>query len=137
MAWARFDDKHPLNIKVRKLSDAAFRLDVSAICFTAAHGQDGWIGPDDLPLCSDVKQPAKAATELVERGRWHVPGHDCESKWCRPIKEGWLIHDYLAYNPPAAAVEKKRTARAEAGRAGGKASSKSRATLRAVGEANA
>lgn len=137
MTWAKLDDGFPFDLKIRTVSDAAFRLDVSAICWSAAHGSDGHIQPAWLGLLSDVKKPTGAATELVESGRWHLPGHDCKSKWCRPIEDGWLIHNYLRYNPAAqyAAIKSKR--RADAGRAGGQASGRSRATLKAVGEANA
>lgn len=137
MAWAKLDDAMPFDLKVREVSDAAFRLDVSGICWAAAHGSDGHIKPRWLDLLSDVKKPAVAAQELVESGRWHLPGHDCDSKFCRPIKDGWLIHNYLRYNPPAAHVEKVRQKRAEVGAKGGRKSANNRANLRPIGEANA
>lgn len=137
MTWAKFDDGYPMDRKVRPLSDAAFRLDVSGICYTARHGFDGHIPADDLGIVSEVRRPDVAVAELVKRGRWHEPDHGCESKHCRPIKDGWLIHDYLAYNPTAEQVREIREARAKAGAAGGRKSSKNRAHLKAVGEADA
>lgn len=137
MTWAKLDDCFPFDIKIRTVSDAAFRLDVSAICWSAAHGSDGHIEPGWLDLLSDVKKPGPAVTELIKSGRWHVPGHDCQSKWCRPIDNGWLIHNYLRYNPAAAYAAIQKAKKSAAGKKGGEASGKSRANLRAVGEAHA
>lgn len=136
MTWAKLDDGFPFDLKIRTVSDAAFRLDVSGICWSASHGSDGHIEPGWLGLLSDVKKPAAAAAELVNSGRWHIPGHECPSKWCRAIEDGWLIHNYLRYNPAASYAAIKSQRRSEAGAKGGKASARTRANLRAVGEAN-
>jgi hypothetical protein len=97
MPWARFDDRYPSHRKIRKLSDAAFRLDVSAVCWSAENLTDGFIAHDDLMIVADVRDPESAAEELVARGRWEVrPG-------------GWAIHDYLEYNPSAEQVKSERT----------------------------
>jgi hypothetical protein len=98
MTWARFEDHYPLHRKVRPLSDAAFRLHVSAICWCAAHLTDGHISKGDLRLTSDVRNPAKAASELVTAGLWDV------------AVDGWYVHDYLAYNPPKEKVLARREA---------------------------
>lgn len=137
MTWAKLDDGFPFDLKIRTVSDVAFRLDVSAICWSAAQGSDGHIEPGWLGLLSDVRKPIAAAAELVASGRWHLPGHDCTSKWCRPIEDGWLIHNYLRYNPAAQYAEIRRNKKVEAGRLGGQASGRSRANLKAVGGANA
>jgi hypothetical protein len=47
MPWAKFDDRYPWHRKVRPLSDAAFRLDVSAICWCAENLTDGVILPEN------------------------------------------------------------------------------------------
>jgi hypothetical protein len=111
MTWCKFDDRYPTNRKIRPLSDAAFRLDVSGICWASENTTDGHIPPDDLDTVSDVKRPTIAAAELVRRGRWHAAGHTCTT--CQPIEAGWIIHDYLSYNPTAAKVQHERDAKAE------------------------
>lgn len=111
MPWARFEDRYPSNRKVRPLSHAAFRLDVTAVCWSSEQLTDGHIA--DLKDLIGVKRPEAAARELVERGRWHVPGHTCPSEKCRPITVGWLIHDYLVFNPAREQVLVEREAKAK------------------------
>ena len=112
MGWGKFDDRYALNRKVRPLSDAAFRLDVSSVLWCNAQLTDGRIERDELTLVSDVKQPGKAATELVRRGRWHPAGEGCGTEQC-PTGEsgdGWQIHDYLEFNDSKKAVTDRREA---------------------------
>jgi len=111
MPWVRFEDRYPANRKVRPLSDAAFRLDVSGICWSAEQLTNGHL--DDLDGIIGIKRPEKAAAELVARGRWHTPGHGCPSPKCRPIESGWLIHDYLDFNPDKDKVITEREAKAK------------------------
>lgn len=106
MPWAKFDERYPSHRKVRPLSDSAFRLDASAICWSAEHLTDGFIPEGDLPIVSDCKNPKKAATELVDRGRWEV------------TVGGWRIHDYLDYNPGSDEVKAQRERDAERKRRG-------------------
>jgi hypothetical protein len=125
MPWAKFDDRYPWHRKVRPLSDAAFRLDVSAICWCAENLTDGVILPEHLPLVSDVKRPAKAAAELVRQQRWHDDAAGCGV--CPDVPAGgWVIHDYLDYNPTREKVEEDREKRRKAGALGGVASGQSR-----------
>lgn len=101
MPWARFDDRYPSNRKVRPLSDQAFRMDVSAICWCNENLTNGFIPGDELPLVSDLKRPLKVAAELVSRGRWDV------------VPGGWEIHHFLDYNKSADQVREERAAAAE------------------------
>lgn len=111
MGWGKFDDHYPSNRKIRPLSDAGFRLDVSSILWSSANLTDGFIPRDELHLASDVKQPGKAATELVRRGRWHAAGEGCRTETCPAGKpgDGWQIHDYLGFNDSKKVVEDRRT----------------------------
>lgn len=125
MPWAKFDDRYPWHRKVRGLSDAAFRMDVSAICWCAENLTDGVIEAEFLTLVSDVRSPRKVAAELVRAGRWHDDDHDCEA--CPPLPTGaHIIHDYLIYNPTREKVEEDREKRRKAGALGGVASGQSR-----------
>jgi hypothetical protein len=121
MPWVRFDDRFPTHRKVRRLSDAAFRLHVSAIHWCAEHLTDGHVPADELDLVSDVRDPKAAVAEL-------------EPKLWEPLEDGWLIHDFLEYQPSAAEVRSTRAKRADAGRLGGKRSAEAR---RSKPEANA
>lgn len=94
------EDRFPWHRKVRGLTDAAFRLHVSGICWSTEHLTDGKIPTADLPLVSDVKKPAKVVEELEARGVWDV------------LPDGWEIHDYLTYNLTAEQVRAEREAAA-------------------------
>lgn len=100
MPWARFDDRFPSNRKVRLLSDGAFRLYVSSICWSAENLTDGVIKTAELRLVADVRAARTRAKELVEFGLWEeLP------------RKGWLIHDYHEYNPTAEQVRADRAAK--------------------------
>jgi hypothetical protein len=118
MPWARFDERFPKHRRIRGLSDAAFRLQVSAVCWSSEYLTNGHIPPGDLSDSAEMKRPEKAATELAQVGRWHLPGHDCDSEFCYPIADGWLIHNYLEFNPSRESVETKREADAQRKKAG-------------------
>lgn len=122
MPWARFEDRFPSNRKIRKLDDAAFRLYVSAICWSAENLTDGVVEVDDLPLVSDVKQPSDSVQTLVRLGLWEVRQPSDEGG-----SEGWFIHDYFEYNPTAEQVRAERalkTARQQRWREGRRAAAK-------------
>jgi hypothetical protein len=100
MPWARFDDRFPSNRKVRLLSDAAFRLYVSAICWSAENLTDGVVKKTELRLVSDVKAASRRAQELVEAGLFEALEGG-----------GWKVHDYHEYNPTAEQVKADRAAK--------------------------
>lgn len=114
MPWVRFDDQYPIHRKVAGLSDTAFRLHSAAIFWCARNGTDGFVSEEDLDqVCAQVRAPERFAAECVKRGTWHVSGHGCDSEHCPPAREepGWVIHDYLEYQPTkeeAEAAEKKQ-----------------------------
>lgn len=101
MPWARFDDHMPSHRKIRALSDAAFRLWVSSICWSNANKTDGFIAEDELAFVSDVESPSGAVPELVRRGLWEVVGG------------GWLVHDFHDYNPSVERVSAERELKSE------------------------
>lgn len=102
MPWVRFDDMFPINRKVDGLTGDAFRLHVSAIFWCARNLTDGFVPESDLELVTArVKGVRKHAHELVERDLWITrPG-------------GWLINDYLEFQPSKEKVLADREAAAE------------------------
>jgi hypothetical protein len=97
VTWVRIDDALPEHPKVAGLSDAAFRVHVSALCYSARNLTDGFIG-DGLQKLYGWQRRAR---ELVEAGLWE------------PEAGGHRIHDYLDYNPAASTVEEERAAARE------------------------
>lgn len=117
MPWVRFDDAFPIHRKVDGLSDAAFRLHVSAIFWCARNLTDGVVPKEDLELVTArVRTPERFAADLVRRGVWHEPGYVCESEDCPAFHEGaggWTIHDYLEFQPSKERVHVERRSNAD------------------------
>jgi hypothetical protein len=96
MTWARFDDGFPGHRKVRRLTDGAYRLHTTAICHCAHDLTDGRVTPEDVEDMPSIRQAEKRITELIFRDLWSV------------IPGGWMIHDYLDYNPSREQVMAER-----------------------------
>lgn len=114
MTWVRRDDHHAINPKIVVLSDRAYRLDDEATQWCSRNLTDGRIPAAHLGTIS--KRGTKPiAEELVTGRRWHRAGDPpCPSKHCAPAgPDGYVIHDYLEYNPTAEKVNKERAAKAE------------------------
>lgn len=105
MPWANLDDQFPTHPKVVRLTDAAFRLHVSGICYCANHLTDGLIDADAVPLLMP-RFRRSALDELVARNVWLKHG------------EVYEIHDYLEWNRSKEQVEAERERKRKAGRKG-------------------
>jgi hypothetical protein len=101
MPWVKLDDRFPSHRKVALLSDRAFRLHVSAICWCAENLTDGRIAERELALVAHVRNPKATAKQLEEAGVWDR------------TDDGWVIHDYLDYNPSREQVHAERKKNAE------------------------
>lgn len=125
MPWVRFDDQFPINRKVTRLSDAAFRLHVSAVFWCARNLTDGAVPEEDLEdVSARVRTPGRFVPELLDRGLWHEVGTECSSPNCpadphnavtAPVTadKGWVIHDYFEYQPSKEQVLADRAGSAE------------------------
>ena len=118
MPWVRFDDMFTENAKIEALSDATFRLHVSAIFDCAKKLSDGRVSKvTHKRLTSASKNRHRLTQALVREGLWHEAGSNvpqCPSKHCPPPgPDGWVIHDYLAYQPSKAQVLAQREADAK------------------------
>ena len=96
MPWARFDDGFPGHRKVRRLTDGAYRLHTTAICHCAHDLTDGRVTPEDIEDMPSIRQSEKRIAELIKRDLWSV------------VSDGWMIHDYLDYNPSREQVMAER-----------------------------
>jgi hypothetical protein len=119
MTWVRFDDQFPIHRKVGGLSDVLYRLHTEAIFWCARNGTDGVIRQNELNLTSTRARLARVS-ELTSRQLWHNSAEICEQ--CKAAladagtpapPDGWLIHDYLAYQPSRGKVAREREAKAE------------------------
>ena len=92
-------DEHP---KVEGLSDAAFRMHVSAMLYCARRGTDGAIPRAKARRLSDSGTDGVAA-ELVNADVWHDIGEGCkDSQTCLSGVAGhYIVHDFLQWNHSA------------------------------------
>lgn len=100
MPWVRLDDRFPTHRKVALLSDRAFRLYVSALCWSSENLTEGKINDRELTLIARVRDMKKTAGELQSARLWDR------------VDDGWMIHDFLEYNPDRAKVKADREANA-------------------------
>lgn len=99
MTWLKLDDSFPSHPKVVGLSDAAFRLHVTALCYCGQHLTDGLVPKSATRTMGAFRPPVIAA--LVDAGLWAV------------VDEGWQINGFLDYNPSRAKVEADRASAKE------------------------
>jgi hypothetical protein len=104
MTWAKLDDRFPEHPKVVGLSDKAFRLYVSGICYSSANTTDG-----EIPRAALLRLGGtpKLAAELVAAALWDTTSRD-----------GWAVHDYLVYNRSKVTIESTSDSRRKAGSKG-------------------
>ncbi len=104
MPWLKIDDVFTEHPKVLSLSDAAFRVHVHALCYCVRLKTDGVVTQAAL---RSLRGTPSLAKQLVDASCWEL--HD----------EGWLVHDFLEYNPSREQLEAERERKQEAGRRGG------------------
>lgn len=103
MGWLRLDDAFGDHPKVIGLSDRAFRAHVMGLLYCARHLTDGVVPRAAAPKAAAVRELERAGLWTSTRGG------------------GWLIHDYLDFNPSKADVLADREERREQRVAAGKA----------------
>lgn len=101
MPWVKLDDRFPSHRKIALLSDRAFRLHVSALCWCAENLTDGHITDRELPLVAKIRGMKATAKALEDAGLWDR------------VEGGWIVHDYLDYNPSREQVLAERKKNAE------------------------
>ena len=111
MSWFRIEGRMPHHRKVAPLSDAAFRLYISAGCWSVEERTEGKI-PSDMPgtfaRAPRGKALPKAIAELTSRGLWEA------------VVDGYQIHDFLEYNLSNADSDSLASKRSDAGKLGAK-----------------
>lgn len=96
MAWAKVEEQFWSHPKCDGISLQAIGLWVLALSWSSDKMTDGYIKPDTLYR---LHLDAYAyVDELVDAGLWDE----------NPRDEGWIIHDFLDYNPSKVEVQEKR-----------------------------
>lgn len=99
MTWIKLEDKAPRHPKVAGLSDKAFRVWVTAMCYASEFLTDGILPPAYLIT---VKQAIQ--DELVAAGLWDRVTSSEQSGGAVVLS----IHDYLGHQTSKASVERKK-----------------------------
>lgn len=97
MTWLKIDDGMPEHSKIADLSVHAKWALVEIWCYSARNHTDG-----KLPLTIAKRiTSAKVLAELTDADLIHKNG------------AGWIVHDFLDYNPSKSEVDERREAEAE------------------------
>jgi hypothetical protein len=138
MVWARLDDAILDNPKIAKAGVIGFAMHVAAITWCSRNLSDGFIPDSAVRRLLDLPEVPYEYVGLVE-----CSGHvlddvneslneirslkgDDVAKWlveCRlwerdETRSGYVVHDFLDYNPSKKEVEEDRARKSSAGRAG-------------------
>lgn len=97
MPWVRLDDGYPEHPKVDRVGPLAAWLNVCAWAYCARNLTDGFVPEERVARLSAVPKPQQLAERLVEVNLWER------------TNGGFLVHDYLAYNPSREQVLKERS----------------------------
>lgn len=112
MAWLRIDDRVRTHPKIAQAGPAAAWLWFCGICYCREHLTDGFLPKPVVPtLALNLPNPWRHATKLVEVRLWE------------DTVGGYLVHDFLDWNPSKSEVmsqrdkerDKKRNQRGQAG----------------------
>lgn len=131
MGWVRTEDTYLTHPKVLHVGRDARVFWDAARCWSSANLTDGYIPESAYKVIAanaGVGSPRKLVAVLLTHPPQYAHGLAEEAEG------GFVIHDYLLYNPSSADVQAKRAAKATAGKAGGEQSGASR---RSKTEANA
>lgn len=94
MAWARLDDGFPEHPKVLAVGPFGLAVFVRALCYSARNLTDGFI-PDaaTASFTVDFARTSRTASAIDWPSRLVAAG-----LWDR-VDGGFIVHDYLSYNP--------------------------------------
>jgi hypothetical protein len=96
VTWVKIDDSFPNHPKIVGLTDKAFRIHISGLCYCGTYLTDGFI-PMTIArqLCNEN---INYIAELCEAGLWKEAMSE----------NGFRIHDYLSHQTSKTQVEEKR-----------------------------
>lgn len=152
MSWIKIDDQFSDHPKIRAVGSFGAALQVSAFCYCGKYLTDGFLS---FSVVQSLVQ-ALASDFLMNDGKIWTPAFTCgmtgnnarELNWPQIMVDarlwdetegGYLVHDYLIYNPSKTEVLELRNKRSEAGKIGGERSkppSKSLSKNEASAQAN-
>lgn len=100
MSWIKIDDQFADHPKVVEAGPLAAWLYVCGLTYCGRYLTDGWIPDGQVRKLADVDKATDLADRLVDVGLWDR------------VDDGYVVHDYLDYNPSGAKVKAEREANA-------------------------
>ena len=100
MPWAKLDDQFTDHPKILAAGPLAGWLFICGLCYASRYLTDGYIPLVQVRKLADLENAAELAERLVESGLW------------ARMDDGYMIHDYLEYNPSRLQVLAAREANA-------------------------
>ena len=122
MNWLRIDDRFPDHPKSAALSDAAFRLWVTAACWSRAQATHGFVPRTQLRALTRHRTPNLLVRELI--GSTVSSLHNV-GLW-EEVNGGWQFHDWVDYNPTGDERQETPRSQSEAASLAGKKSAQVR-----------
>ena len=129
MPWLKSEGKMPQNEKVWELSDAAYRLMDAGRHYAVQNMTDGHVPISRISALTPKPATKLVIHEVVKARLWHQLPDICVS--CTQQrkdhgagalpKTGYLVHDFLIYNPSKAEYEASQRQRHVAGKVGAQA----------------
>jgi hypothetical protein len=96
VTWVKIDDSFPNHPKIVGLTDKAFRIHISGLCYCGTYLTDGFV-PMTI-AARFANEDMQYIVELTQAGLWREAPQD----------NGFHIHDYLAHQTSKTQVEEKR-----------------------------
>lgn len=127
MPWLKSEGKFPKNDKVWELSDAAYRLYDAARHYATEHLTDGHVPISRVSALTPKPATNAQKAALIRANLWHLLPDICASctemrkkRQAAPLpRSGYVVHDYLVYNPSRSEYERDQEKRRVAGQLGG------------------
>lgn len=129
MPWLKKAGEAPKNEKIWELSDPLYRLYDASLHYCAENLSDGHVPTSRISPLTPKPAAKRQVDALVNRRLWHRLPDICKS--CLELRKahgagplprgGYIVHDYLAYNPSRAEWEGGQLQRKSAGRVGAQA----------------
>lgn len=95
--WIRLDDGFASHPKLLRCDAEARWLYIAGLCHAARYLTDGHLlSTDAINLAARLKRPKVAIRQLVSAGLWEK------------VTDGFVVHDYLTYNPSRKQIEAQR-----------------------------
>lgn len=107
MSYAPIDCSMPWHPRILALKEREFRVHITALLYANEHLTDGVITRDAVKTFPGYT--AACVKTLEDRGLW------------LPHVDGWLVRNFLKWNPSAEKVAEMKEKKSRAGKASGRA----------------